>query len=129
MQRRRGAGCMPTGGEREWGGVGREGEMRPPAPFVEGRGGGKRMVGPRQKARTYVWRRMHVSLELGLPPADDLFNQPRVVLVAVGLELLAQEVALVDPELAMHRPIHQALEALAVQPLHAQDVGRRHIRP
>eukprot|EP00962_Isochrysis_galbana_P053209 scaffold24658_cov113-Isochrysis_galbana.AAC.5 len=62
----------------------------------------------------------------GLASRQDLLNLARAVQVPVRLKFSADVVGLFDPEPAVDSPVQHVLQRRAVQPLHPDDVSRRH---
>ena len=90
----------------------------------------RRLRAGRGRGRTGVRRRVLVSDQLGLAIAHKLLNDARVGDVPLGLELRPHLEPLDDEQVAVHRPVLQALEPLPVQPLHADHVrGAAHAEP
>ena len=111
------------------GGIGR----RVPRHAVARRGGAR--AKGQWRALTLVWVGVRVLLQLLLARAHKSLDVHLALHAPVGLELGAQLGPLLDPEVSVYRPIHQQLEAVAVQLLHAHDVRdalpspRRHGAP
>ena len=90
----------------------------------------RRLRAVRGRGRTGVRRRVRVSDQLCLAIAHKLLNDARVGDVPMGLELRPHLEPLADEQVAVHRPVLQALEPLPVQPLHADHVrGAAHAEP
>lgn len=58
------------------------------------------------QARTRIWVRMPVLDQLGLGVADQLLDQPRVLQIHVGAELVAHREGLADEEVTVDAPVH-----------------------
>jgi hypothetical protein len=96
-------------------------------PWEKGAVDGRRKKWIQRGARTCVRIRVLILQQLGLAVAHDLLDQPRVLDVHVGVELGAEEVALLDEEVAVHAPVHQVLERRPIEPGHPRGVrGERH---
>ena len=99
----------------------------PQCPWEKGAVDGRRKKWIQRGARTCVRIRVLILQQLGLAVAHDLLDQPRVLDVHVGVELGAEEVALLDEEVAVHAPVHQVLERRPIEPGHPRGVrGERH---